>query len=114
MEVLLKSIPLGGDGFFMERHAKLGPVETTTEGVFLAGCVSGPKDISDSIAQGAADEPRLRGRSELGGCAEARGGRVSRLGRFPPGGLGDSRGDASRRRRSTPRVLVATGLGSLP
>ncbi len=47
-------IPRGGDGFFMERHAKLGPVETTTEGVFLAGCVGGPKDISDSIAQGAA------------------------------------------------------------
>jgi heterodisulfide reductase subunit A len=47
-------VPRGADGFFMERHAKLGPVETTTEGVFLAGCVSGPKDIADSIAQGAA------------------------------------------------------------
>ncbi len=47
-------IPQGADGFFMERHAKLGPVETTTEGVFLAGCVSGPKDIADSIAQGSA------------------------------------------------------------
>ncbi len=47
-------IPRAGDGFFMERHAKLGPVETTTEGVFLAGCVGGPRDISDSIAQGAA------------------------------------------------------------
>jgi heterodisulfide reductase subunit A len=47
-------VPRGIDGFFMERHAKLGPVETTTEGVFLAGCVSGPKDIADSIAQGSA------------------------------------------------------------
>jgi heterodisulfide reductase subunit A len=47
-------VPQGADGFFMERHAKLGPVETTTEGVFLAGCVSGPKDIADSIAQGSA------------------------------------------------------------
>jgi heterodisulfide reductase subunit A len=47
-------VPRGADGFFMERHAKLGPVESTTEGVFLAGCVSGPRDISDSIAQGAA------------------------------------------------------------
>ncbi len=47
-------VPRGADGFFMERHAKLGPVETTTEGVFLAGCVSGPKDIADSIAQGSA------------------------------------------------------------
>ena len=50
----LLKIPRAGDGFFMERHAKLGPVETTTEGVFLAGCVGGPRDISDSIAQGAA------------------------------------------------------------
>jgi heterodisulfide reductase subunit A len=50
----LLKIPQGADGFFMELHAKLGPVETTAEGVFLAGCVSGPKDISDSIAQGSA------------------------------------------------------------
>jgi heterodisulfide reductase subunit A len=47
-------VPRGSDGFFLERHSKLGPVETTSEGVFLAGCVSGPKDIADSIAQGAA------------------------------------------------------------
>ena len=47
-------VPRGADGFFMERHAKLGPVETTSEGVFLAGCVSGPKDIADSLAQGSA------------------------------------------------------------
>ncbi|MEW6411443.1 MAG: FAD-dependent oxidoreductase [Candidatus Zixiibacteriota bacterium] len=53
MQDILK-VPRGADGFFMERHAKLGPVETTTEGVFLAGCVGGPKDIADSIAQGSA------------------------------------------------------------
>ena len=47
-------VPRDADGFFMERHAKLGPVETTIEGVFVAGCVSGPKDIADSIAQGSA------------------------------------------------------------
>ncbi|MEE9555480.1 MAG: FAD-dependent oxidoreductase, partial [candidate division Zixibacteria bacterium] len=47
-------IPIGADGFFMERHAKLGPVETTSEGVFLAGCAGGPKDIADSVAQGSA------------------------------------------------------------
>jgi heterodisulfide reductase subunit A len=47
-------IPVGADGFFMERHAKLGPVETTSEGVFLTGCAGGPKDIADSIAQGSA------------------------------------------------------------
>jgi len=52
-------LPVGADGFFMERNAKLGPVETTTEGVFLAGCVSGPKDISDSIAQGSATAAKV-------------------------------------------------------
>jgi len=42
------------DGFFLERHPKLAPVETTTEGVYLAGTCQGPKDIPDSVAQGAA------------------------------------------------------------
>ena len=39
------------DGFLMELHPKLGPVDTTTDGVFLAGCCQGPKDITDTIAQ---------------------------------------------------------------
>jgi heterodisulfide reductase subunit A len=39
------------DGFFMELHPKLRPVDTTTDGVFLAGCCQGPKDIADTIAQ---------------------------------------------------------------
>jgi len=51
-------VPRGADGFFMERHAKLGPVETTIEGVFVAGCAGGPKDIADSIAQGAGTAAR--------------------------------------------------------
>jgi heterodisulfide reductase subunit A len=42
------------DGFFLERHPKLAPVETTTDGIFLAGTCQGPKDIPDSVAQGAA------------------------------------------------------------
>jgi len=42
------------DGFFLEKHPKLAPVETTTDGVFLAGTCQGPKDIPDSVAQGAA------------------------------------------------------------
>jgi heterodisulfide reductase subunit A len=44
-------IPLGRDGFFLERHVKLGPLETNTEGIFLCGCAQYPKDIPDSIAQ---------------------------------------------------------------
>jgi heterodisulfide reductase subunit A2 len=42
------------DGFFLEKHPKLAPVETTTDGVFLAGACQGPKDIPDSVAHGAA------------------------------------------------------------
>ncbi len=47
-------VSLGADGFFLEKHPKLAPVETTTDGVFLAGACQGPKDIPDSVAYGAA------------------------------------------------------------
>ncbi|NMB41252.1 MAG: CoB--CoM heterodisulfide reductase iron-sulfur subunit A family protein [Firmicutes bacterium] len=40
-----------GDRFFMEAHPKLAPVDTATDGVFLAGCSQGPKDIPDTVAQ---------------------------------------------------------------
>jgi heterodisulfide reductase subunit A len=39
------------DGFFMEAHAKLRPVDTLVDGVFLAGTAQGPKDIPDTVAQ---------------------------------------------------------------
>ncbi|AGL01084.1 CoB--CoM heterodisulfide reductase iron-sulfur subunit A family protein [Desulfoscipio gibsoniae] len=42
------------DGFFQEAHPKLRPVETTTAGIFLAGCCQGPKDIPDTVAQAGA------------------------------------------------------------
>jgi len=56
-----------GANFFKEMHPKLGPVETSTGGVFLAGCCQGPKDIPDSVAQGkgaaaSAAVPLARGR----------------------------------------------------
>jgi heterodisulfide reductase subunit A len=44
-------VPLGKDGYFLERHVKLGPLETNTEGIFLCGCAQYPKDIPDSLAQ---------------------------------------------------------------
>ena len=44
-------VPLGMDGFLLEKHPKFGPVETNIQGVFISGCVQGPKDIADSIAQ---------------------------------------------------------------
>jgi len=50
---LLKA-SLGSDGFFLERHPELAPVETAIEGVLLAGTVHGPKDIVDSVAQASA------------------------------------------------------------
>ena len=39
------------DGFLMEAHPKLRPVDTLTEGIFIAGAVQGPKDIPDTVAQ---------------------------------------------------------------
>jgi heterodisulfide reductase subunit A len=41
------------DGFFLERHPKLAPVETASQGIFLAGACQSPKDIPDSVAQAA-------------------------------------------------------------
>jgi heterodisulfide reductase subunit A len=46
------------DGFFMEAHPKLKPVDTPTGGVFLAGCAEGPKDIKDSVTQACAAASR--------------------------------------------------------
>lgn len=42
------------DGFFQEAHPKLRPVDTSVDGIFLAGCCQGPKDIPDTVAQGKA------------------------------------------------------------
>jgi len=42
------------DGFFTEGHTKLAPVSTNINGVLIAGCSQGPKDIQNSVAQGAA------------------------------------------------------------
>ena len=50
------------DGWFIERHPKLDPVATMTEGVYIAGCVQGPKDIPASVVQGAAAAARILGK----------------------------------------------------
>jgi heterodisulfide reductase subunit A len=39
------------DGFLLEAHPKLRPLESSTAGVFLAGVCQGPKDIPDTVAQ---------------------------------------------------------------
>jgi len=50
----LFNISSGSDGFFLERHPKLAPVSTFTDGIFVAGCNQGPKDIPDTVAQAGA------------------------------------------------------------
>ena len=60
-EVLLArmlKVPISPDGFLMEAHLKLRPVDTSVDGVFLAGTVSGPKDIPESIISGKAAAAR--------------------------------------------------------
>lgn len=46
------------DGFFMEAHPKLKPVDATTTGVFFAGCAEAPKDVKDSVTQASAAAAR--------------------------------------------------------
>jgi len=62
-------ISCSADGWFIEKHPKLDPVATMTEGIFIAGCVQGPKDIPTSVAQGAAASARVLGRIEQGEIA---------------------------------------------
>ncbi len=47
----LLTINRRADGFFLERHVKLDPVATPTDGVFIAGCCEAPRDIPDTVAQ---------------------------------------------------------------
>ncbi len=46
------------DGFLMEAHPKLKPVDAPTPGIFFAGCVEAPKDIKDSVTQAGAAAAR--------------------------------------------------------
>ncbi|MDM8517476.1 FAD-dependent oxidoreductase [Desulfobacterales bacterium HSG16] len=51
-------VPLNEDGLFVEKHAKLGPSEFSTDGVFLCGLAHYPKPIDEAIAQGQAAASR--------------------------------------------------------
>ena len=55
------NISCGDAGWYTERHPKLDPVATSTDGVFVAGVCQGPKDIPASVAQGAAAAARVQG-----------------------------------------------------
>ena len=50
------------NGWFIEKHPKLDPVATMTDGVYIAGCAQGPKDIPTTVIQGAAAAARVLGR----------------------------------------------------
>ncbi len=58
----LFGLSCSADGWYIEKHPKLDPVATMTEGIFIAGCVQGPKDIPSSVSQGAAAAARVLGR----------------------------------------------------
>jgi len=47
----LLRLTLSGDGFLLEAHPKLRPVDTFVNGIFIAGCCQGPKDIQDTVSQ---------------------------------------------------------------
>ena len=65
----LFGLSCSADGWFIEKHPKLDPVATMTEGIFIAGCVQGPKDIPQSVVQGAAAAARVLGRIQQGEIA---------------------------------------------
>jgi heterodisulfide reductase subunit A len=65
----LFSISMSPDGFFLERHPKLDPTSTFTDGVFIAGTCQGPKDIPDTVAQASAAAARMMGNIARGQVA---------------------------------------------
>ena len=68
--VRILKLTRSGDGFFMEAHPKLRPLDTFTDGIFIAGCCQSPKDIPDSVAQAVgaamrASIPLMQGEVEI-------------------------------------------------
>ena len=55
---MLYKVPLNEDGFFLEAHVKLRPVDFATDGVFVCGLAHAPKSIDESIAQAKAAASR--------------------------------------------------------
>ena len=85
------TVPTDTHGFFMESHPKLKPIDTPTEGIYLAGSAQGPKDIPQSVGQGSAAAGRaarvlthdqweidpITARVYPDRCVNARGGKCS-------------------------------------
>ncbi len=51
-------VPLGQEGFFLEAHVKLRPVDFATDGIYVCGTCKGPADIPEAVAQGMAAASR--------------------------------------------------------
>jgi heterodisulfide reductase subunit A len=62
-------ISCSANGWFTEKHPKLDPVATMTEGLFIAGAATGPKDIPASVSQGSAAAARVLSYIEQGELA---------------------------------------------
>lgn len=59
-------IALDGNEFYIEKHPKLDPVATTTDGVFIVGSCQAPKDIPNTVAQARAATARILADISLG------------------------------------------------
>jgi heterodisulfide reductase subunit A len=53
------NIPQGKDGFFSEKEPDLSSIDTAQDGVFIAGCAQGPKDIAETVAEAEATAGRI-------------------------------------------------------
>ncbi len=54
-------VPVGRDSFFNEVHPKLRPVETVLEGIYIAGCCQGPKNITESVRSSLSAASKISG-----------------------------------------------------
>jgi len=52
-------VQVGSDGFLLERHYKLRPVDSLREGIFLSGCTLGPKDVRETTLESMATTSRV-------------------------------------------------------
>ena len=55
----LMGIGRGPDGFLVERHYKLDPVDSTKSGIYACGCVLGPKDVRESVVEALAASAKV-------------------------------------------------------
>ena len=106
-------VPMNADGFFVEAHAKLGPSEFATDGVFLCGMSHYPKPIDESIAQALAAASRAvtllaRGTVRMSGTVAQTDPRLCSELRGVPGHLPLFRAAGSGKKPPLPAELRST------